>query len=83
MGGAEVTIKIGTCGWARLYQAVPASERRGKSNLQAYAEHYPVVEVNSSFYKFGAVIIENGEREPLHTSSLPSNATKPSPIRKD
>ena len=45
-------IKIGTCGWARLYQAVPLSERKGKSILQAYAEHYPVVEVNSSFYNF-------------------------------
>ncbi len=47
-----MTIKIGTCGWARLYQAVPPSERAGKSTLQAYAERYPVVEINSSFYNF-------------------------------
>jgi hypothetical protein len=37
MGEAEVAIKIGTCGWARLYQSVPPSEREEKSNLQAYA----------------------------------------------
>ena len=47
-----MTIKIGTCGWARLYLAMPSSEREGKSILQVYAEHYPVVEVNSSFYNF-------------------------------
>jgi uncharacterized protein YecE (DUF72 family) len=46
-----MVIKIGTCGWARLYQAVSPSERQGKSNLQAYAQRYPVVEVNSSFYE--------------------------------
>ena len=45
-----MAIKIGTCGWARLYQAVPPSERQGKSSLQAYAQRYPVVEINSSFY---------------------------------
>lgn len=47
-----MTIKIGTCGWTRLYQAMPPLERREKSILQTYAEHYPVVEVNSSFYNF-------------------------------
>lgn len=50
-----MVIKIGTCGWSRLHQAVPPSERRGRSTLQAYAERYPVVEVNSSFYRFHRV----------------------------
>jgi len=34
---------------------VPPSEREGKTILQVYAEHYPVVEVNSSFYNFHRV----------------------------
>jgi len=45
-------IFIGTCGWSRLYQALPLRLRRGKSTLQAYTESFPVVEVNSSFYRF-------------------------------
>ncbi|NIP67458.1 DUF72 domain-containing protein [Candidatus Bathyarchaeota archaeon] len=46
-----MAIKIGTCGWARVYQGLPPSEREGRTNLQAYAEHYSIVEINSSFYK--------------------------------
>ena len=44
-------IKIGTCGWSRIYQYAPPSLRKGKSSLQTYAEYFDVVEVNSSFYK--------------------------------
>lgn len=47
-----MTIKIGTCGWSRFYQTVPPSERKGKSLLQTYAEHFSVAEINSSFYNF-------------------------------
>ncbi len=48
-------ILIGTCGWSRLYQALPPSRRRGRSVLQAYADLFPVAEVNSSFYRFHRV----------------------------
>jgi len=47
-----LVIKIGTCGWSRLYQALPPSEREGRPEIGAYSEHYPAVEVNSSFYRF-------------------------------
>jgi len=43
---------IGACGWSRLYEAIPPSTRSGKSILQAYARLFPVVEINSSFYRF-------------------------------
>jgi uncharacterized protein YecE (DUF72 family) len=37
---------------ATLPSGTSIREREGKSNLQAYAQRYPVVEVNSSFYNF-------------------------------
>ncbi len=61
-----MTIKIGTCGWARLYQAVSPSEGEGKSTLQTYAQHYPVVEVNSSFYNFHRISTYKKWREKTH-----------------
>ena len=45
-------ILVGTCGWSRLYEFLSPSEREGRSILEAYAELFPVAEVNSSFYKF-------------------------------
>ncbi|MEA2090156.1 MAG: DUF72 domain-containing protein, partial [Thermoproteota archaeon] len=50
-----MTVKIGTCGWSRFYQIVPPSERKGKGGLQTYAEHFSVVEINSSFYNLHKV----------------------------
>ncbi len=46
-------LKVGTCGWTRVYQAFPKSE--GESLLQSYARHFPVVEINSSYYKYHKV----------------------------
>jgi len=43
-------IKIGTCGWTRIYQYAPPSIRAGKSSLQSYAYYFDTVEINSSFY---------------------------------
>jgi len=43
---------VGTCGWSRLHEAVPPSRLRGRPALQAYADLFPAVEVNSSFYRF-------------------------------
>lgn len=48
-------LKVGTCGWTRVYQAFPRSEREGKTVLQWYAQHFPVVEINSSYYKYHKV----------------------------
>ena len=31
---------------------MPPSERRRRTNLLAYADRYPAVDVNSSFYRF-------------------------------
>jgi len=56
--------KTGTCGWARLYQAFPSSEMKGKTSLQFYAERFPVVEINSSYYKHHRIsTYENWRRE--------------------
>jgi uncharacterized protein YecE (DUF72 family) len=45
-------ILVGTCGWSRLYEFLSPSQREGRSILDAYAQLFPVAEVNSSFYKF-------------------------------
>lgn len=45
-------LKVGTCGWTRVYQAFPKPEREGKTLLQSYAQHFPVVEINSSYYMY-------------------------------
>ena len=45
-------ILIGTCGWSRLYEAVPPSRLKARTALKVYAELFPVVEINSSFYRF-------------------------------
>ena len=48
-------ILVGTCGWSRLYEFLPPSKRRGRTNLEAYSDLFSVVEVNSSFYRFHKV----------------------------
>ncbi|MEM2876263.1 MAG: DUF72 domain-containing protein, partial [Candidatus Bathyarchaeia archaeon] len=45
-------IKVGTCGWGRIYQYAPPSVREGRSSLQTYAGYFDVVEVDSSFYSY-------------------------------
>ncbi len=42
---------IGACGWSRLYEFLPRSRLRA-GGLEAYAELFKAVEVNSSFYEF-------------------------------
>ena len=46
------SLKVGTCGWERIYQYAPPSIRKGKSALQVYSKYFSIVEVNSSFYRF-------------------------------
>jgi uncharacterized protein YecE (DUF72 family) len=43
-------VRIGTAGWAVPQELAPAT-RPGQSGLERYAEHYDVVEINSTFYR--------------------------------
>ena len=45
-------ILIGSCGWSRLYEVVPPSRLEVRTALKVYSELFPVVEINSSFYRF-------------------------------
>jgi len=42
-----VEVRIGCCGWS----ALPAGGERGRHRLQLYAAQFPLVEVNSTFYR--------------------------------
>jgi hypothetical protein len=86
LGGSVMhAVRMGTCGWSyKEWAGVFYPKDLAPADwLAYYAEHYPVVEVDSAFYRSPARQAVEGWRDRTRPAAAsPSRCPRPSPTRR-